>query len=114
MALVHHALLQFSNWKALGFPSGDSMTWYTDYLILGDDVDTVSSSAVNSAYVGTGKDFSIVIGLEKTIKSEKNFFEFANRRYAPQGDISPLSFREELFVQHGISVWNSLRGFSED
>jgi hypothetical protein len=109
MALVHHALIQFSNWKALGFPSGDSMTWYTDYLILGDDVDIASSSAVSTAYVEICKDFSIVIGLEKTIKSNMNFFEFANRRYAPQGDISPLSFREEL----ACSTWNQRLEFAK-
>lgn len=41
-------------------------------------------------------DLAIIIGLLKTLRSNKNAFEFANRRFSPDGDVSPLSLKEEL------------------
>nr|UJQ92457.1 MAG: putative RNA-dependent RNA polymerase [Mitoviridae sp.] len=90
MALVHHAILQFSHWK-----SGGS-NWFKDYLILGDDITIARKPEVASGYVAACDCFGIKIGLAKSMSSEKNFFEFANQRFCPEGNISPLSLREEL------------------
>jgi hypothetical protein len=104
MALVHHSLVQFAHYKATL-----KEEWFTDYLILGDDVDIASSQAVATAYKEVCADFSITIGLAKSLQSEKNCFEFANRRYVPEGDISPLSFREEL----ACSTWTQRSEFAK-
>lgn len=104
MALVHHSLVQFSHWRATQHEE-----WYKDYLVLGDDVDIASSEAVSTAYKETCADFSITIGLAKSLQSSNNCFEFANRRYIPQGDISPLSFREEL----ACSTWTQRLEFAK-
>jgi hypothetical protein len=90
MALVHHSLVQFSAYRA------GLTTWYKDYLVLGDDVDIARMTAVADGYQSICADLSITIGLLKSLRSEKNVFEFANRRFCPDGDISPLSIKEEL------------------
>lgn len=91
MAIVHHSLVQFSAINA-----GLETTWYKDYLVLGDDVDIATKTAVADGYQSVCNDLSITIGLLKSLRSEKNCFEFANRRFYPDGDISPLSLKEEL------------------
>lgn len=93
MAMVHHALVQFSAWKA------GQQTWYTNYRVLGDDVDIAKSPAVAENYQSTCSAFHITIGLLKSLRSEKNVFEFANQRFCPEGNISPLSYKEELQAQ---------------
>jgi hypothetical protein len=96
MALVHHSLVQFAHYRATG-----KAVWFTDYLVLGDDVDIASLEAVSTAYKEICAAFGIVIGFAKSLHSKKNCFEFANRRFSPDGDISPLSLREEL----ACSTW---------
>jgi len=96
MALVHHSLVQFAHFRATG-----KAVWFTDYLVLGDDVDIASREAVATAYQEICAAFGIIIGLAKSLHSEMNAFEFANRRFIPSGDVSPLSIREEL----ACSTW---------
>jgi hypothetical protein len=127
MAMVHHALVQFSSWKVDGCPSLAPVVkvttraarkaagrtreivryacWYEFYLVLGDDVDISRMEAVATAYTEVCASFSIIIGLHKSLKSSKNCFEFANRRFHPIGDISPISFREELSARTWVSRW---------
>jgi hypothetical protein len=93
MAMVHHALVQFSAWKT------GQQTWYTNYRVLGDDVDIAKSPAVAENYQCTCSAFSIIIGIQKSLRSDKNVFEFANQRFCPEGNISPLSYKEELEAQ---------------
>jgi len=93
MAMVHHALVQFSAWRS------GQRTWFTSYRVLGDDVDIARSSAVAENYQSACLAFHITIGLLKSLRSEKNVFEFANQRFAPEGNISPLSYKEELQAQ---------------
>nr|UJQ92557.1 MAG: putative RNA-dependent RNA polymerase [Mitoviridae sp.] len=100
MALVHHSLVQFSHWKATRV-----IGWYTDYLVLGDDVDIARLESVATAYKDTCHSFSIIIGLHKSLSSSVNCFEFANRRFHPLGDISPISFREELSARTWTTRW---------
>lgn len=95
MALVHHALVQYSAWKQ----GVIERSWYQDYLVLGDDIDIARSKSVADGYRSACESFQIVIGLAKSLQSDKNCFEFANQRYCPEGNISPLSFKEELQAQ---------------
>jgi len=104
MALVHHSLVQYSHWVGTG-----RQTWFKDYLILGDDVDIASNSAVAAAYVEVCSAFQITIGIAKSLHSLLNCFEFANRRFHPLGDLSPLSLREEL----ASSSWATRREFAK-
>lgn len=91
MALVHHSLVQFANYLAFS-----KTEWFSTYLILGDDIDISVSEPVAIQYQNICAEFGITIGIAKSLKSNENFFEFANRRFSPSGDISPLSVREEL------------------
>lgn len=107
MALVHHALVQFSAWRA-GANEGVILlsrksSWFGTYLVLGDDVDISKSHLVASEYQSTCAELAIPIGLLKSLQSNENCFEFANRRFCPDGDISPLSLKEEL----SSTSWNS-------
>jgi hypothetical protein len=95
MALVHHALVQFSHWRVTK-PSGCEPTWFGTYLVLGDDVDIAKNGEVADSYQRTCANLTIIIGLIKSLRSNTNCFEFANRRFSPDGDISPLSLKEEL------------------
>jgi hypothetical protein len=93
MAIVHHALVQFSAWKA------GRTSWFSSYRVLGDDVDIAKDSAVAEFYQSSCTAFYITIGLLKSLHSKKNVFEFANQRFCPEGNISPLSYKEELEAQ---------------
>lgn len=95
MAYVHHSLVQFAAWRA----NLDTTMWYRDYLVLGDDVDIAKSQQVADGYVNICTNFSIQIGMVKSLQSNNNCFEFANRRFSPLGDISPISLREEQSAQ---------------
>jgi hypothetical protein len=95
MAIVHHALVQFSAYKA----REKLLQWYESYLILGDDIDVAELAAVAKQYQDLCAEFRIKIGLLKSLHSLRNCFEFANRRFSPLGDISPISFKEELSAQ---------------
>nr|UJQ92542.1 MAG: putative RNA-dependent RNA polymerase [Mitoviridae sp.] len=90
MAIVHHSLVQFSAWRA------GHTTWYQDYLVLGDDIDIARSAPVADGYVSICSDLSITIGMLKSLRSNRNVFEFANQRFCPEGNISPISIKEEL------------------
>jgi hypothetical protein len=102
MALVHHALVQYAHWMKGQFEP-DNATWFDPYLVLGDDVDISKDVTVATNYQLACADFSIKIGLAKSLKSLSNFFEFANQRLCESGNISPLSFLEEVSSQ----TWNS-------
>lgn len=95
MAIVHHAMVQFSHWKVTQL-SGCDPSWFKTYLVLGDDVDIAVNSDVAQCYKDSSAELAIIIGLLKTLRSNKNCFEFANRRFSPDGDVSPLSLKEEL------------------
>jgi hypothetical protein len=92
MALVHHALVQFAWFRV----NGQRLSWYMLYIILGDDLDIAKYPRVAEEYLAICQALGIQIGLHKSLQSNLNAFEFANRRFIPAGDISPLSLKEEL------------------
>jgi hypothetical protein len=102
MALVHHALVQYSYWLK-DMEQATNASWFDTYLVLGDDVDLAKDPTVASNYQLACADFQVKIGLAKSLSSLSNFFEFANQRLCESGNISPLSFLEELSSQ----TWNS-------
>jgi hypothetical protein len=102
MALVHHALVQYAHWMK-DFEEPNNATWFDPYLVLGDDVDISKDVTVATNYQLACADFCIKIGLAKSLKSLSNFFEFANQRLCESGNISPLSFLEEITSQ----TWNA-------
>jgi len=94
MALVHHALVQFAAFRCK--PVQQAPSWYKTYLVLGDDIDIAKNHLVAENYQHICAELSIVIGHLKSLRSNKNCFEFANMRFTPDGNISPLSLKEEL------------------
>jgi hypothetical protein len=107
MALVHHALVQFSHWRSYQFENLPS--WYPDYLVLGDDIDIARCRRVAENYQYICAELGIIIGLIKSLRSNKNTFEFANMRFCPDGNISPLSLKEEL----ASTTWNARLEYSK-
>jgi hypothetical protein len=72
------------------------VNFYLPPRILGDDLDIVKYPRVAEEYLAICQALGIQIGLHKSLQSNLNAFEFANRRFIPGGDISPLSIKEEL------------------
>jgi len=121
LAMVHHCLIQFSNWRKANPSRVDAeerssfegttkvpkidlslrsaaktQQWFENYLVLGDDVDVAVCRQTAETYQQTCSAFGITIGIEKSLQSRENFFEFANQRFCSKGNISPLSFMEEI------------------
>lgn len=107
MALVHHALVQFAHWLK-DTELATNASWFDTYLVLGDDVDISQDEKVASNYVQICADFEVKIGLAKSLRSLDNFFEFANQRFCRFGNISPLSFLEEITSR----TWKSRTEFA--
>jgi hypothetical protein len=112
MALVHHALVQFSAIMAkemflttghfLGFlqefrGKGIQIKWFSDYLILGDDI-AIADKGVADIYLSVAKALGIKINMKKSFVSDKGFVNFANQSYAGENNFSPLSFKEYIGV----------------
>lgn len=106
MALVHHAVVQFSaylvGWRV----------WFPDYLVLGDDI-VIANEAVADTYVKVVSDLGIVVGLAKSFVSRKGFGNFAGRSFIGGTDLSPVSLSEEIAVRGPAArmelVWRMVR-----
>jgi hypothetical protein len=126
MAMVHHALVQFAAYRAsheehqrstIAAVTSESgrvgssnrpkpgFKWFSTYLVLGDDIDISISGAVAKQYQDICEQFSIIIGLAKSLQSDFNCFEFANQRFHPKGNISPLSLKEEIASTTWVDRW---------
>jgi len=118
MAMVHHSLVQFAHWlnsqpdgaagdvaKTTRRATRIKPSWYTSYLVLGDDIDISVSGDVARRYQDICEQFSIIIGLAKSLQSDFNCFEFANQRFHPRGSISPLSLKEEITSNTWVARW---------
>lgn len=106
MALVHHAVVQFSAYLAgwrVHFP---------DYMVLGDDI-VIANEAVADTYVKVVEDLGIKVGLAKSFVSRKGFGNFAGRSFLGSEDLSPISLSEEIAVRGPAArmelVWRTLR-----
>lgn len=111
MALVHHALVQYSAWKVaydtyhLDMSSSKgldafamrSLTWFVAYLVLGDDV-VIADARVARKYLEVLESFGIKAGMHKSFISDIGMFNFANQTYVGETNVSPLSMKEYVSV----------------
>jgi len=91
MAIVHHSLVQFAHWRATR-----SRKWFQNYLVLGDDIDISQSVSVSDGYKEVCSAFHIIIGLLKSLRSNKNVFEFANQRFCPNVTSLRLALKKKF------------------
>jgi hypothetical protein len=96
MALVHHLLVQYSAWTHT-VRHGKTLSWFMDYLVLGDDV-VIADVLVAETYQSILASFGITVGLAKSFVSKDGMFNFANQSYVGKDNISPLSLREEVGI----------------
>lgn len=90
MALVHHLLVQYS-----AIDAGHKPWEFTAYRVLGDDL-VIADKTVADAYLLTAGRFGVQVGLPKSFRSDKGFFNFANQSFLGSINLSPLSLKEEL------------------
>jgi hypothetical protein len=88
MALVHHALVQFSAWRIGKYP-------FWDYRILGDDI-VIDGLEVSDSYLATCDALQVPVSLSKSLRSTNGFFDFASQIMHGELNYSPISIREEL------------------
>lgn len=108
MALVHHALVQLAAWSqtnrflsdgmavdwiATALPKELKLQWFTDYMVLGDDI-VIASEPVAKEYVRLCEQLGVVVGLSKSFVSDIGFLNFASQSFVQQENVSPVSFRE--------------------
>lgn len=108
MAMVHHSLVQLAaysermrfasdgmavDWITTATPSELRYEWYTDYMVLGDDI-VIASEQVAKEYIRLCKELGVVVGLSKSYISDVGFLNFASQSFVQQENVSPVSFRE--------------------
>jgi len=104
LAFTHHAMVQFSAYKA-GYKG-----WFDRYAVLGDDI-VIADAAVAGQYVKVCKHLGVSIGLAKSLVSEGKTLEFAKRFFRNGEDVSglPMAFwaaaRHTMGVAHALSAW---------
>lgn len=101
MAIVHHALVQFSAYlvslQFVGTEREKDLLSFTKYRVLGDDV-FIWDTAVAARYLEVCEILGIEIKLAKSYKSDKALVNFANQTYVKTISLSPASLKEELKV----------------
>jgi hypothetical protein len=90
MALVHHLLVQYSALRC-----GHQPWTFEAYRVLGDDL-VIADKTVADEYLVVSNELGIHVGLPKSYRSDKGFFNFANQSFLGSCNLSPLSLREEL------------------
>lgn len=95
LALLHHAVVQYSAFLVGLFP-------FYDYRVLGDDV-VIAGKGVARSYRETCSHLGIEIGIAKSFLSENGFFNFANQSYLGRENVSPISFKQELSANTGFA-----------
>lgn len=94
MALVHHALVLYSAYKAK-VVTLENILSFLDYMVLGDDV-VIANALVAQEYVRTMTDLGIKLSLNKSHISAIGMFNFANQTFVKDMNVSPASMREEI------------------
>jgi hypothetical protein len=89
--LLHHMMVQFC---ADTVGKVKFTEWYTDYLVLGDDL-VLFDEAVANCYLALSKSMGVEINLKKSIIAPKRpVVEFAKRTAVKGVDVSALSFKD--------------------
>jgi hypothetical protein len=93
LALAHHMVVQFAAWRV-----GQNKNFDFDkYAVLGDDL-VIASEAVANEYLVVCGELGIELNLSKSFVSSNGFFQFAQRNFLNDVDLSPLSLREEANI----------------
>lgn len=87
LAITHHALVQYSYFKATG-----RNDWFKDYAILGDDI-VIADCAVARAYKTLLREIGVEIGLAKSLISTNRSAEFAKVLYFDGTPVSGLPLK---------------------
>lgn len=91
LALTHHALVQYSSFRAGVTGPGE---WFDNYAVLGDDL-VIADAAVAEEYLRVMSEFGVGIGLAKSLISPDGLtLEFAKRTFHKGVDVSPVPFSE--------------------
>lgn len=95
LAIAHHLVIQYAAYRVGAVGVGKVFELYA---VLGDDV-VIAHEQVASEYLKVCNELGIEINLLKSFVSTNGFFQFAQRNWVGQIDVSPLSLREEVNVQ---------------
>jgi hypothetical protein len=99
LALLHHYIVQYAAYRVF-----NKIQTFTQYRVLGDDI-VIGNREVAESYLKVCEEFSIPIGLAKSVVSPKTshegkkgdrLFQFANQIALGSENISPLSLKEEI------------------
>jgi hypothetical protein len=114
MALVHHALVQYSSYTVdlgaqtprLQFEFLRTATprevkylpWFEKYLILGDDL-VIFDTKVAERYLEISEALGLKVGMTKSFISSKGFVNFASQSFVDDKNLSPISFKQFIGVK---------------
>jgi len=104
LALTHHAMVQFSAYKA------GKAGWFDRYAVLGDDI-VIADDAVAKQYVQLCTHLGVSIGLAKSLVSKGKTLEFAKKFFRNGEDLSglPIKYwaaaRCSMGVAASLAVW---------
>lgn len=91
LALLHHAIVQFSAFKAGVVKNAE---WFQDYALLGDDI-VIANNDVAREYQLVLTRIGVECGIHKSLVSPKGLAqEFAKRFYYKGVDMSPVPLKE--------------------
>jgi hypothetical protein len=97
LALSHHAIVLYAA-LLVRATTPSTMLSFKDYLVLGDDV-VIAHQEVAERYQQIMLSFGIPVGLAKSYISSDGMFNFANKSFSKEINISPISLKEEVGVQ---------------
>lgn len=104
LALVHHAMVQYSAYRA-GWK-----TWFDLYAVLGDDV-VIANDRVATEYRNLCEVIGVEIGIAKSLIAKGGTLEFAKKFFFRGEDLSglPIKFwaaaQNTMGVTHALSAW---------
>lgn len=106
LALTHHALIQYSAYRAGKLGVG---AWFSDYAVLGDDV-VIADRAVAHCYLELIAMIGVEIQLSKSVRDDsgQGVFEFAKRVFYRRESVGPVPLLEVLAAAGNLSAWLEL------
>lgn len=94
LALTHHIILQYAAYKAYENRGMTSLTWFTKYCCLGDDIIIGDKLVAKEYYSFMTQVLKVDINLSKSVISYNGIGEFAKRIKSNSADYTPLSLKE--------------------
>jgi len=103
LALTHHFMWQFAWYRV--YPN--SLDWYKNYAVLGDD-SVAGDKLVVLEYLKICAELGVKVNLAKSLLSPVGSFEFAKRFYTKFGNCSPASIGELLVADKNFATMTNL------